>query len=54
MMIKQSKKELYRDNCKLKAELDNAIASNVELRLMLDQLNKEVVIVNQIIKDIQK
>ena len=51
MNIKYSKKELYRDNCKMKDEINNLIARNAELVIMMEQSKK---LIDETNKKIQK
>ncbi len=51
MNIPYSKKELYKDNIQLRKELDRAYASNIELKLLYDQLHEEIEEVNKTIRE---
>ncbi len=50
MIIKQSKKTLYRDNVKMRSELENLLARNSELVILLEQSKEEISKVNENIK----
>ena len=61
MIIKQSKKtifrqnkELYADNCKMRSELENLLARNSELVIMLEQRKREIANVNEKINQFNK
>ena len=61
MIIKQSKKtifrqnkELYADNCQMRSELENLLARNSELVIMLDQSKREIANVNEKINQFNK
>lgn len=42
MNIPFSKKELYRDNCKMRKEIENLTARNTELVIMMEQSKKAI------------
>lgn len=50
MNIPYSKKELYRDNIKMRKELENLQARNIELTIMIEDCNKIIDETNEKIK----
>ncbi len=46
MQIKFSKKELYRDNCKMRDELNHLLAVNTELVILNEQMKSDMVEIN--------
>lgn len=52
MKIPYSKKELYRDNLKMKKEIDNLLRVNMELKILNDQAQEEIARVNKIMEEI--
>lgn len=42
MNIPFGKKELYRDNCKMRKEIENLTARNTELVIMMEQSKKAI------------
>lgn len=54
MKITASKKELFRDNCKMRDELNQLFARNVELVILMEQQEERIAETNLKIKEINE
>jgi len=52
MKVKESKKELFRDNIKMLGQLERILITNMELKLENERLRQEVKRINKCIDDI--
>lgn len=54
MIIKQSKKELYKDNCDMLLQIDKLVAKNIELVILQEQKEEQIRLINIKINDYNK